>query len=82
MSNVLRETSTSVRTFTKLELQQIESFKQYMSQAKDVQSWNSLREKAKEIIPEKIISAVDGLHKWIIKYDKPTKTVTYIGVKL
>jgi hypothetical protein len=71
-----------VRSFNSFELDQIRELKQHMSTATDVQSWNEIRSAMKRIFPEKIISAVDGLRKWHIKYDKPTKTITYLGVIL
>lgn len=74
------ESSTGIRTFNQVELQQIKDLKAHMASAFDVKSWNLLRDEAKSIWDEKIISAVDGIRKWLISYDKPSKTVTYIGV--
>ena len=68
------------RTFTKVEYLQIEDLKRYMSSAQDVKAWNHLREQAKDLWPEKIISAVDGLRKWIMKYHKSTKTWECLGM--
>jgi hypothetical protein len=68
-----------VRSFNSHELDQIKELKRHMSTATDVESWNGLRSFMKRMFPEKIISAVDGLKKWHIKYDKPTKTITYLG---
>jgi hypothetical protein len=70
-----------VRTFNKIELLQIKELKDFMAPSFDVLSWNHNRDEAKAIWPEKIISAVDGLRKWSIKYDKPSKTVAYLGVR-
>lgn len=69
------------RQFTKVEFAQINDLKRFMQDAFDVKSWNHLRTQAKEIWDEKIISAVDGMRKWLIEYNKPTKTCTLIGVK-
>jgi hypothetical protein len=69
------------RTFTQIEYQQIKDVKEYMKSAFDVKSWNQLRNEAKGLWPERIISAVDGLRKWIVKYDKPSKTCTCLGVQ-
>lgn len=69
------------RQFDAIELLQIKELKHFMSTAFDAESWNVLRDEAKLIWSEKIISAVDGCHKWHIKYDKSNKTVTYTGVK-
>jgi hypothetical protein len=70
-----------VRIFDTTEIKQIQELKDVMSTAYDVESWNNLRNECKDIWPEKIISAVDGLRKWSIKYDKPSKPVTHLGVK-
>jgi hypothetical protein len=70
------------RKFNKVELAQIEEVKTFMRPSFDVRSWNHLRKQAQEIWTEKIISAVDGLRKWIVTYDKPTKVCTCEGVKL
>jgi hypothetical protein len=67
------------RSFTPIELEQIKELKVHMSTAFDAKSWNFLRDEAKEIWSEKIISAVDGVRKWLIRYDKPN--VTYIEIK-
>ena len=69
------------RSFNKIEMLQIEELKVFMLSAFDANSWNYLRDEAKEIWPEKIISAVDGCHKWHITYNKATKSVVYSGVK-
>jgi hypothetical protein len=53
------------RTFDKIELLKIKELSQHMNNAVDVTSWNSLRQGAKDIWDEKIISAVDGLRKWL-----------------
>jgi hypothetical protein len=70
------------RSFNATELQQIKELRTHMTKATNVWSWNSLRDEAKQRWGEKIISAVDGLRKWAISYDKPTKVVTYLCVKL
>ena len=73
--------SSLLRSFTKDEHKLIKDVKAHMSVATDVKSWNELRELAKKKWDEKIISAVDGLRKWVLSYDKPTKSYTLIGVK-
>jgi hypothetical protein len=77
----MTESGKYVRSFNEIELLQIKELKEFMKSAFDAQSWNKLRDEAKKIWSEKIISAVDGLRKWSIKYDRPTKTVTYMGIK-
>jgi hypothetical protein len=77
----MAESNNYVRTFNSIELEQIKEVKGFMATAFDSSSWNQLRDEAKKIWPEKIISAIDGLRKWLIKYDKSTKVVTYLGVK-
>jgi len=69
-----------IRSFNLIELEQIKELKDFMSTAYNAETWNFLRDEAKAIWSEKIISAVDGLKKWSIRYDKPSKTVTYLGV--
>lgn len=66
--------------FSKVEKTQIKDLKEFMKSAFDVKSWNHLREQAKEIWPNKIISAVDGLRKWSIEYNKQTKTKICLGI--
>ena len=73
--------TTTQRTFDSVELMQIKEVKKFMSTAFNVGSWNYMREQAKTIWSNKIISAVDGLYKWAIKYDKPSKITTCLGVK-
>jgi hypothetical protein len=70
------------RSFNKVEMAQIQDVKLYMSPAFDVQSWNHLRRQAKGLWPEKIITAVDGLRKWVVVYNKSTKTCLCFGMKL
>ena len=70
-----------VRSFNSIELEQIKELKDFMKGAFDVKSWNFNRDEAKEIWSEKIISAIDGLRKWLIEYNKSTKTITYKGVR-
>jgi hypothetical protein len=50
-----------------------------MSTSFDVKSWNFNRDTAKQIWSEKIISAVDGLYKWLIKYEN--KVPICVGIK-
>ena len=69
------------RSFTPIELEQIKDLKNFMSTAFDVKTWNFLRDEAKQIWVEKIISAVDGLRKWSISYDKSSKQVKFVGVQ-
>ena len=75
--------SQVTRSFSIIELEQIKELKyRYLqSNCQTVEQWNFIRDEAKLIWPEKIISAVDGMRKWAIKYDKPSKTVTYLGIK-
>ena len=70
------------RKFNTVELMEIKELKEFMKNAWNAESWNRTRDEAKKIWSEKIISAVDGLRKWIISYDKPTKNVTYMGLKI
>lgn len=77
----MAEPGKYVRSFNSIELLQIKELKDFMSTAFDASSWNYLRDEAKQLWSEKIISAVDGLRKWAITYDKSTKTVIYNGVK-
>jgi hypothetical protein len=71
------------RRFNTLELQQIKELMGFMSSASpDVRSWNSYRDEAKGIWPEKIITAVDGMRKWLVRYDKPTKTIYQYGLEI
>jgi hypothetical protein len=63
-----------VRSFNTIELEQIKELKIFMATAFDSNSWNFLRDEAKSIWSEKIISAVDGLRKWRISYDKASKS--------
>ena len=58
------------RTFNKVELEQIKELKNFMSTAYNAETWNFLRDEARLIWDEKIISAVDGLRKWLISNDK------------
>jgi hypothetical protein len=67
------------REFNPIEHQQIKELKDFMSTAYNAQTWNFLRDEAKEIWDEKIISAVDGLYKWVISKDK---SKTCLGVKI
>jgi hypothetical protein len=53
-----------------------------MSLAHDVPTWNNLRRQAKAVWSERIISAVDGMRKWVIKYDRQTKTKEAVGCKI
>jgi hypothetical protein len=69
------------RKFNSVEVAQIKEVQVFMAPSFDVRSWNHLREQAKDIWSEKIITAVDGLRKWMIQYDKPTKTCTCVGMK-
>jgi hypothetical protein len=70
------------RSFSSIELEQIKQLKVHMSKAINVEDWNHIRNEAKKTWPEKIISAVDGLRKWIVSYNKSTKQVSYEpGVK-
>lgn len=78
----MTERGPYVRSFNQVELLQIKELKDFMSSAFNVESWNLLRDEAKCLWPEKIISAVDGLRKWLVRYDKPSKSVIYMGVKL
>ena len=67
------------RSFNQIELLQIKELKDFMATAQNAKSWNFLRDEAKEIWDEKIISAVDGLRKWLLSNDKAK---TCLGVKL
>lgn len=68
------------RGFTDKILSEIIVLKTYMSHARNVGEWNTLREKAKLSFSENAISAVDGLRKWKLIYDKTTKKRECIGV--
>jgi hypothetical protein len=77
--------SQFVRSFNNNELQQIRNLRNFMlimvSNNTTSREWNKIRDEAKRKWPEKIISAVDGLRKWVIKYDKSNKAITYLGIK-
>ncbi|MBE3085868.1 MAG: hypothetical protein IMZ64_06590 [Bacteroidetes bacterium] len=70
------------RKFSEIERMEINELKEFMKNAWNAESWNRTRDEAKKIWSEKIVSAVDGLRKWIISYDKPTKNVTYLGLNI
>jgi hypothetical protein len=69
------------RKFNKVEIAQTKDLMNFMKPAFDAQSWNHLRQQAKDIWSEKIITAIDGIRKWAITYDKSTKTCICNGVK-
>ena len=73
--------SPYTRPFNQIELEQMKELKAFYikANATNVERWNVIRDEAKKIWSEKIISAVDGVRKWLIRYDKPN--ITYIGVK-
>jgi hypothetical protein len=68
------------RRFTTLELQQIKELTAFMNKASNVPTWNAIRDVAKTIYPERVISAVDGMRKWLISYNKKDKTCINLGV--
>lgn len=70
------------RKFSAVEIAQTKELISFMSIAHDVSTWNNLRRQAKAIWSERIISAVDGMRKWVIKYDRQTKTKEVIGCKI
>lgn len=82
MTNKLdSENQPYTRSFNQIELEQMKELKNFMSTAFDAKTWNFLRDEAKQIWVEKIISAVDGLRKWSISYDKSSKQVKFVGVQ-
>jgi hypothetical protein len=80
------------RQFTPQEVKDIKDCAKYiqectiekdgLSRCPTANGFNQLRELAKEAYPERIISAVDGMRKWVIKYDKATKEKTVVGFKI
>jgi hypothetical protein len=70
------------REFNQIELLQIKELKDFMSGARDAKTWNFLRDEAKQIWDEKIISAVDGLYKWVIAKSPKDKSKICLGVKI
>jgi hypothetical protein len=75
--------SPYTRSFNQIELEQMKELKAHYitANATTVERWNVIRDEAKQIWDEKIISAVDGLRKWSISYDKPSKQVSFQGVR-
>jgi hypothetical protein len=75
--------SPYTRSFNQIELEQIKELKAHYikANATTVERWNVIRDEAKQIWDEKIISAVDGLRKWSISYDKSSKQVKFVGVQ-
>jgi hypothetical protein len=82
MNNIITVDDKLPRKFTPSELKDIKDLTTYMSNVKNVTEWNLQREHAKTVWPERIISAVDGLHKWAISYDKSTKVKTCLGLRI
>ena len=75
--------SPYTRSFNQIELEQMKELKAHYikANATTAERWNVIRDEAKQIWVEKIISAVDGLRKWSISYDKPSKQVSFQGVR-
>jgi hypothetical protein len=67
--------SQFIRKFNQIELEQMKELKTFYinSNATSVEKWNVIRDEAKKIWDEKIISAVDGLRKWLQCLDKSSK---------
>jgi hypothetical protein len=82
MNSIIAVENQIPRVFSQTEIHEINKLKNFMSLAVDLPSWNSMREQAKKIYPERIISAVDGTRKWIVTYDKPNKTTNYLGLRI